>query len=178
MPIIIPKTLPAYEVLREENVFVMHKHRAETQHIRPLRILILGGTGFTGPSQVQYALARGHKLTLLNRGRRPKEWPGEVEELVGDRNAPNGLDALKGRDQFGEAKVRAIPLGIGGGVHHHDEGSSRIDLGMDKFGKIAEMEKSVVELDDQDIGTGFFDLLRNGVETVVVFGAFPATDDV
>ncbi|MBP1643251.1 MAG: NAD-dependent epimerase/dehydratase, partial [Acidobacteria bacterium] len=53
---------------------------------RPLRILILGGTGFTGPHQVRYALARGHRLTLFNRGRRPKEWPGEVEELSGDRN--------------------------------------------------------------------------------------------
>ncbi len=52
---------------------------------RPLNILILGGTGFTGPHQVRYALARGHKLTLFNRGRRPKEWPGEVEELTGDR---------------------------------------------------------------------------------------------
>lgn len=52
---------------------------------RPLHILILGGTGFTGPHQVSYALARGHKLTLFNRGRRPKDWPGEVEELTGDR---------------------------------------------------------------------------------------------
>jgi 2'-hydroxyisoflavone reductase len=65
---------------------------------KPLRILILGGTGFTGPSQVRYALARGHKLTLLNRGRRPKEWPGAVEELLGDRNEAGGLDALKGRE--------------------------------------------------------------------------------
>ena len=32
---------------------------------RPLRILILGGTGFTGPFQVQYALARGHQVTLF-----------------------------------------------------------------------------------------------------------------
>ncbi len=53
---------------------------------KPLRILILGGTGFTGPHQVRYALARGHKLTLFNRGRRPKEWPAPVEELVGDRD--------------------------------------------------------------------------------------------
>ncbi len=52
---------------------------------RPLRILILGGTGFTGPHQVRYALARGHSLTLFNRGRRPKDWPGEVVELTGDR---------------------------------------------------------------------------------------------
>ena len=50
---------------------------------KSLNILILGGTGFTGPSQVKYALSRGHKVTLFNRGRRPKDWPAEVEELVG-----------------------------------------------------------------------------------------------
>ena len=64
---------------------------------RALRILILGGTGFTGPHQVRYALARGHKLTLFNRGRRPKEWPGEVEELTGDRDKGD-LEALEGRE--------------------------------------------------------------------------------
>ncbi len=62
---------------------------------KPLRILILGGTGFTGPHQVRYALARGHKLTLFNRGRRPKEWPGEVEELSGDRNTGD-LEGARG----------------------------------------------------------------------------------
>jgi 2'-hydroxyisoflavone reductase len=51
-----------------------------------LRILILGGTGFTGPHQVRYALERGHHVTLFNRGRRPQPWPGNVVELVGDRN--------------------------------------------------------------------------------------------
>jgi 2'-hydroxyisoflavone reductase len=35
--------------------------------VKPLRILILGGTGFTGPHQVRYALARGHKVTLMFR---------------------------------------------------------------------------------------------------------------
>jgi len=63
---------------------------------RPLRILILGGTGFIGPHQVRYALARGHKLTLFNRGRNPKDWPGQVEELTGDRNTGD-LASLKGR---------------------------------------------------------------------------------
>ncbi|WP_028917147.1 SDR family oxidoreductase [Pseudoxanthomonas sp. J35] len=64
---------------------------------RPLRILILGGTGFTGPFQVQYALARGHQVTLFNRGKRPSpEWPGEVEQLHGDRETGD-LSALKGR---------------------------------------------------------------------------------
>jgi len=63
---------------------------------KPLRILILGGTGFTGPFQVRYALDRGHKVTVFNRGRtHPGELPKEAEQLIGDRNGQ--LDALKGR---------------------------------------------------------------------------------
>jgi len=63
---------------------------------RPLRILILGGTGFTGPHQVRYALARGHRLTLFNRGTHDLQWPGEVEQLIGDRN--DDLAALRDRE--------------------------------------------------------------------------------
>lgn len=64
---------------------------------RPLRILILGGTGFTGPHQVRYALARGHKVTLFNRGKRSHDLPADVEELIGDRNTGD-LKALAGRE--------------------------------------------------------------------------------
>jgi 2'-hydroxyisoflavone reductase len=65
--------------------------------VKPLRILILGGTGFTGPYQVRYALSRGHKVTTFNRGKtHPGELPGEVEQLIGDRNGK--LDALKNRE--------------------------------------------------------------------------------
>ena len=64
---------------------------------KPLRILILGGTGFTGPHQVRYALERGHTVTLFNRGRERKNWPGKVEELIGDRNTGD-LKALEGRE--------------------------------------------------------------------------------
>lgn len=64
--------------------------------VKPLRILILGGTGFTGPYQVRYALGRGHKITTFNRGKtHPGELPNEVEQLIGDRNGQ--LDALKNR---------------------------------------------------------------------------------
>ena len=64
--------------------------------VKPLRILILGGTGFTGPFQIKYALSRGHKITVFNRGKtHPGELPKEVEQLVGDRNGQ--LDALKGK---------------------------------------------------------------------------------
>src|ERR1700736_6597847 len=64
--------------------------------VKPLRILILGGTGFTGPYQVRYALSRGHKVSTFNRGKtHPGELPKEVEQLIGDRNGQ--LDALKNR---------------------------------------------------------------------------------
>jgi nucleoside-diphosphate-sugar epimerase len=66
------------------------------EKVKPLRILILGGTGFTGPFQVKYALSRGHKVTVFNRGKtHPGELPKEVEQLIGDRNGQ--LEALKGK---------------------------------------------------------------------------------
>ncbi len=63
------------------------------------RILVLGGTGFLGPAFVTAALARGHSLTLFNRGKtRPELFP-EVEKLRGNRdpNKDGGLEALVGR---------------------------------------------------------------------------------
>jgi 2'-hydroxyisoflavone reductase len=62
-----------------------------------LNMLILGGTGFTGPEQVEYAIARGHRVTLFNRNRtRPGMFRGRVaEELVGDLN--NDTSALEGK---------------------------------------------------------------------------------
>ena len=41
MPIQIPNDLPAAETLKNENIFVMTRTRAETQHIRPLEIVLL-----------------------------------------------------------------------------------------------------------------------------------------
>ncbi|HEU5162372.1 MAG TPA: NAD-dependent epimerase/dehydratase family protein, partial [Thermoanaerobaculia bacterium] len=62
---------------------------------KPLKILILGGTGFIGPNQVRYAVQRGHKVSIFNRGKtNPGLFP-DVEHLEGDRNGK--LDALKGR---------------------------------------------------------------------------------
>ena len=63
---------------------------------RPLKILILGGTGFIGPHQIRYAIARGHKVSMFNRGKtNPGLFPTGGEHLEGDRNGK--LDALKGR---------------------------------------------------------------------------------
>jgi len=41
MPVNIPATLPAVDLLRNENIFVMDSDRASTQEIRPLKIVIL-----------------------------------------------------------------------------------------------------------------------------------------
>ena len=61
MPLIIPKTLPAYDALYEENVFVMHRERALSQHIRPLEILILNlmPTKIATETQIARLLADG-----------------------------------------------------------------------------------------------------------------------
>ena len=41
MPLNIPKTLPAVETLRKENIFVRDSERAQSQEIRPLKIVVL-----------------------------------------------------------------------------------------------------------------------------------------
>ncbi|PBJ82532.1 epimerase [Lysobacteraceae bacterium NML93-0399] len=65
----------------------------------PLKLLVLGGTGFLGPHFVERAYARGHTLTLFNRGRsNPTRFDGTalagIEQLRGDRK--DDLIALEG----------------------------------------------------------------------------------
>lgn len=65
----------------------------------PLKILVLGGTGFLGPHFVEAARANGHALTLFNRGKsNPTRFSGEefrdIEQLQGDRKAD--MAALQG----------------------------------------------------------------------------------
>jgi nucleoside-diphosphate-sugar epimerase len=65
-----------------------------------LKILILGGTGFIGPWEVEAALAHGHEVTLFNRGKsKPHLFP-DLEKLKGDRDPGKdaGLSALAGRE--------------------------------------------------------------------------------
>ncbi|HEX8951976.1 MAG TPA: NAD-dependent epimerase/dehydratase family protein [Polyangia bacterium] len=62
---------------------------------KPKRILVLGGTGFVGPAIVQAARARGHTLTLFNRGKTNPGLFADVETILGDRRTD--LDKLRGR---------------------------------------------------------------------------------
>lgn len=77
---------------------------------KPMSLLILGGTGFSGPKMAEYAKARGHKVTLFNRGRTEKRIGiiEDVEKLYGNRDpdkhaeetdptTPKGLEQLKGK---------------------------------------------------------------------------------
>ena len=66
---------------------------------KPLKILVLGGTGFLGPQFVEAARAHGHTLTLFNRGKtNPERFADEsyrdVEQLHGDRKTD--MSALEG----------------------------------------------------------------------------------
>jgi 2'-hydroxyisoflavone reductase len=61
---------------------------------RRIDLLILGGTGFIGPFQVNYAVERGHNVTLFNRGSGRDAFP-DLETLIGDRN--DDLESLRGR---------------------------------------------------------------------------------
>jgi 2'-hydroxyisoflavone reductase len=64
------------------------------------KILILGGTGFLGPKTIEVAVARGHEVTIFNRGKREKFLPleFEVEHLYGNRDPDLPADDEKGPD--------------------------------------------------------------------------------
>ena len=63
--------------------------------IKPLKILILGGTRFIGLHMTSLALERGHTLTFFNRGKTHTDKFPEIERIKGDRNGQ--IDGLKDR---------------------------------------------------------------------------------
>jgi 2'-hydroxyisoflavone reductase len=70
---------------------------------RKLDLLFLGGTGFLGPHQIEYALARGHRVTTFNRGVSGAGMYGDrVESLIGNRDSRTdaGLSALEGKRRW------------------------------------------------------------------------------
>ncbi len=69
---------------------------------KKLKLLVLGGTRFLGPAIVDYALERGHEVTLFNRGRsNPGMYP-DLEKLRGNRGAH--ADPRRGR--------KAVPVDL------------------------------------------------------------------
>src|ERR1044071_5237740 len=83
---------------------VLYGAESTTKAASPLRILILGGTGFLGPACTESALARGHSVTHFNSGRmeslrknlgRPSVVPVGVEQLYGNRDPNKTADDRK-----------------------------------------------------------------------------------
>jgi len=60
-----------------------------------MKILLLGGTVFLGRSLIEAALARGHDVSMFNRGRHSPDLYPAVEKLRGEREGD--LAALRGR---------------------------------------------------------------------------------
>lgn len=58
--IIIPNDLPAHKTLTEENIFVMTQRRADTQQIRPLKILLLNLMPTKIETETQFARLLGN----------------------------------------------------------------------------------------------------------------------
>ncbi len=92
---------------------------------RPMKILMLGGTAFLGPEIVGPAVARGHTVTLFNRGKtNPGLFP-DLEKLHGDRNGD--VSALKGRSfdavfdtsAYAPSHVKRVREALGDGVGHY-----------------------------------------------------------
>lgn len=66
-----------------------------SQPERKLRILVLGGTRFVGLHMIAAARARGHVVSMFNRGRTNVGHVKDAEVLIGDRDGE--LDALRSR---------------------------------------------------------------------------------
>jgi 2'-hydroxyisoflavone reductase len=92
---------------------------------KPLRILILGGTGFIGPHYVRAALAREHKVAVFNRGKGHADFPATVEQLIGDRNRDLGAikdriwDAVVDLATYGPGWVRSLGETLKGRATHY-----------------------------------------------------------
>src|SRR5688500_8271992 len=127
-----------------------------------MNLLILGGTEFLGRYLVHAALARGHRITLFNRGQtNPGLFP-QVENLRGDRNGD--LSALQGRawdaviDTCGylSSKVRATVGLLATAVDHYTYISSVSVYrdfskpGMDESGPLELLPENTVEDETND----------------------------
>lgn len=65
-----------------------------------MKVLVLGGTRFIGRRLVERLLEGGHRVTLMNRGRRMDPFGSRISRIKGDRRKPEDLAraAHAGRD--------------------------------------------------------------------------------
>jgi len=90
-----------------------------------MRLLVLGGTLFLGRHIAEAAQARGHELTLFNRGRSGPDVSGDVEQIQGDREGDLALlsgrswDAAIDTSGYVPRVVRASAAFLADAVEHY-----------------------------------------------------------
>lgn len=65
-----------------------------------MKVLFLGGTGNISTACVEEAVARGHEVSVLTRGRRPLHLPEGVQAQVGDRDDEAGLSRIAAETHY------------------------------------------------------------------------------
>src|ERR1043166_8952634 len=100
---------------------VLYAAETTAKAASPLRILIVGGTGFLGPACTESALARGHTVTHFNSGRtedrrreagRPSVVPAGVEQLHGNRDPNKTADDRRTEGRTDASKDPHSPKGL------------------------------------------------------------------
>lgn len=129
-----------------------------------MKLLILGGTKFVGRHLVEAAQARGHEITLFNRGQANPDLFSELEQLRGDRDGD--LGALEGRswdaviDTSGYVPrvVRDSATLLADAVGHYTFISSLsvyadpTQGGIDEQGAVATLEEETEEITHESYG--------------------------
>jgi homoserine O-succinyltransferase len=112
MPIKIPKSLPAYAALRDENVFVMTDDRAEHQDIRPLKVGIVNLMPTTVDTEIQLLRLLGNSplqvdLSFLRMGsHEPRNAPpGHLEKFY-----VNSAGIIRNRIRFDGLIITGAPV--------------------------------------------------------------------
>jgi 2'-hydroxyisoflavone reductase len=138
-----------------------------------MKVLILGGTRFLGRHLTEAALARGHEVTLFNRGKSNGELFPHVEQLRGDRDGD--LEALKGRtwdavlDTSGyyPDQVRAVAELFKDSLQHYTFISSCSVYADDVEGEVVREDGRVATMTEEDLA----DVRAGRVEFYKFYGA-------
>lgn len=114
----------------------------------------MGGTLFVGRHFVAAAQARGHEVSLFNRGRRAPELFPDAEKLRGDRDGD--LSALRGREfdavfdpsAYKPSQITAVLAALGGRAGHYTFISSISAYGTFPPGRVYDEETSLAAGDE------------------------------
>jgi len=120
-----------------------------------MNVLVMGGTQFNGLALVHNLVAKGHKVTVCNRGRTESDIPESVGRLIADRTDTAALAAaLKGREwdcvhdmtAYHPEDVQVMVELLDGLVGHYVFASSTVTY--------QSKDSAITELDPDDRGDG------------------------